>query len=76
MKTNVLKTRVRETFDISNKKHIKIARDFFENGSWGVSGCPFKAEFPYQSVPNMIKTQIVYKFLKIDQTVDQKTRIF
>ena len=76
MKATVLSTRPRIKFDISNKQHLKLAKNFFETGKWGSTGCPFKPEFPYQSVPDFIKTQIVLKYLGISQTVDLKNRIF
>ncbi len=75
MNIKILKKRDRVRFDIANRQHLAMARAFFETNTWGADGCPFQEQFPFQSVPDMIKTQIVHKFLKIDQTVDQKTRI-
>lgn len=75
MKT-VLRSRAKEKFDLSNSKHIEAAREFFLNSSWGKDGCPFIEEFPYQSVPDMIKTMIVLKFLKISIEQDRETRIY
>jgi hypothetical protein len=52
-------------FNVKDKKHIKHYRDFLQNGAWGLTGCPFILEFPYLSVPYMIKDKLVNKFLKI-----------
>jgi hypothetical protein len=52
-------------FNVKNKKHIKHYSEFLQTGAWGIDGCPYILEFPYLSVPYMIKDKLVNKFLKI-----------
>jgi homoserine acetyltransferase len=34
-------------------------------GSWGHDGCPYVLEFPYLTIPDMIKDKLIHKFLKV-----------
>lgn len=57
-----------QRFDIGNKKHILIYRSFLESGSWKITGsCPFKLEFPYLTVPDMIKDKLIHFYLKVEK---------
>ena len=56
----------RKKFDISSKKDIDIYKQFLKTNTWKVTGsCPFELEFPYVSVPDMIKDKLIRKFLKV-----------
>lgn len=65
----ILETLVRQKryFDAKNKKDIQSAKLFFTNHSWGhETGCPFILEYPYMSVPDMIKDKLIHKVLDIE----------
>jgi hypothetical protein len=64
----VLETLIRQKrfFSGSNKKDIKLAKHFFQYHSWGVEGCPFILEYPYLTVPDMIKDKLIHKSLGIE----------
>ena len=48
----------REVFDASNPKHIEEVKFFMKNNKWnGI--CPFFLEWPYLTIPDMIKDKIV-----------------
>jgi hypothetical protein len=56
----------RRLFDINSSKDIEVYRSFLETSSWKKSGsCPFKLEYPYISVPDMIKDKLIRKYLKV-----------
>lgn len=55
----------KQFFDINNKQHIKLVQYYVENLSWGDDGCPFVCEYPYLTVPDMIKDQVLHKFFKV-----------
>lgn len=64
MKTKThLQTKVKRPFDIDNETDVELFKQYLENSGWGVDGCPFLLEFPFLNIPDMIKAQIVYKFL-------------
>ncbi len=48
----------REVFDASNSKHIEEVRYFMSNNRWR-DICPFFLEWPYLTIPDMIKDKIV-----------------
>lgn len=52
-------------FDVSNKKHIDLYKAFLRKHSWGVNGCPFILEFPYLTIPDMVKDKMVHKLLGV-----------
>ena len=53
-------------FDINSKKDIEIYRYFLINSDWKITGtCPFDLEFPYLTVPDMIKDKLIRKYLKV-----------
>jgi hypothetical protein len=48
----------REVFDAKNPKHIEEVKYFMKNSKWnGI--CPFFLEWPYLTIPDMIKDKIV-----------------
>jgi len=51
-------------FDPKSKQDMAAARHFFKEMAWG-NPCPFFLEYPYESVPSMIKDKIVYHALDI-----------
>lgn len=64
----ILETLVRQKryFDPNKKADIASARAFFSSHSWGHDqGCPFILEYPYVSVPDMIRDKLIHKVLGI-----------
>jgi hypothetical protein len=61
----VLETLIQQKrfFNEKSKRDISLARYFFDNHSWGDSGCPFILEYPYMSIPDMIKDKMIHKSL-------------
>ena len=56
-------------FDINSRKDVQMYRGFLTNHSWGIDGCPFILEYPYLSIPDMIKDKLIHKFLKVEKFV-------
>ena len=54
-------------FNVNNKKDVEMYRYFLKNYSWGTDGCPFTLEYPYLTIPDMIKDKLVHKFLKVER---------
>ena len=54
-------------FNLANKDHVELYRKFLTTGAWGRSGCPFELEFPYTTIPDMIKDKLIHKFLKVEK---------
>lgn len=53
-------------FDINSKKDIEIYKHFLVHNDWKIVGvCPFEVEYPWNSVPDMIKDKLIRKFLKV-----------
>jgi hypothetical protein len=53
-------------FDINNKADVEIYKHFLVHNDWKIVGsCPFELEYPYISIPDMIKDKLVRKFLKV-----------
>jgi hypothetical protein len=48
----------REVFDASNPIHIEEVKYFMQNNKWK-DICPFFLEWPYLTIPDMIKDKIV-----------------
>jgi hypothetical protein len=42
-----------------------MAKKFFSEHTWGSDGCPFVLEYPYMTIPDMIKDKLVHKTLGI-----------
>lgn len=53
----------RYSFDPSNNTHLQRYMSFLETGTWGKESCPFKLEWPYASVPDMIQAKIVRHYV-------------
>lgn len=54
-------------FDVANKADVARFSSFLSTGAWGREGCPFTLEYPYLTVPDMIKDKLVHKFLKVER---------
>jgi hypothetical protein len=52
-------------FNINDKKDIAIAKKFFKEYAWGIESCPFILEFPYLTIPDMLKDKMIHKFLNL-----------
>ena len=52
-------------FDVDSKTHIIRYRNFLRDHKWGINGCPFVLEFPYLTIPDMIKDRMIHKLLKV-----------
>jgi len=48
----------KRAFDATNKDDLKIYKNYLETRSWGRNGCPFVAEWPWLSIPDMIAHKI------------------
>lgn len=47
-------------FNPKSKKDMAVAKLFFQSHTWGRQGCPFFLEFPYSTVPDMMKDKIIH----------------
>jgi len=57
-------------FNINDQKDIEIYAKFLRTSSWRhIKACPYILEFPYLTVPDMIKDKLIHKFLKIRKVV-------
>jgi hypothetical protein len=56
----------RRTFDPGNKKDINEFRYFMANHQWPQRQCPFYLEWPYLTIPDMIKDKFARYTLGID----------
>ena len=61
--TQVQRQRVR--FSPDDKKHVEAYRHFLVKRKWETPGCPFELQWPYLSIPDMIKDKIINHYLKI-----------
>jgi len=57
--------RQRIRFSPDDKKHVEQYRNFLINRKWDTLGCPYELEWPYLSIPDMIKDKIINHYLKI-----------
>jgi hypothetical protein len=57
--------RYKRYFDINSKEDVELYRNFLMTSGWG-DPCPFILEFPYLTVPDMIKDRLIKKFLKVE----------
>jgi len=57
--------RQRVRFNPEDKKHVEQYRNFVVNRKWDTLGCPYELEWPYLSIPDMIKDKIINHYLKI-----------
>jgi hypothetical protein len=58
--------RPKRLFDVNENKDINSYTKFLKTGSWSHDGgCPYVLEFPYLTIPDMIKDKLIHKFLKV-----------
>jgi hypothetical protein len=57
--------KTKRLFNVNSKEDIAVFAEFMKKSAWGPDCCPFILEFPFLSVPDMIKSKIVHKALKI-----------
>lgn len=50
-------------FDVKSKQDIASFKKFIKEHRWGADGCPFYLEFPYLTIPDMIKDKIIHNTL-------------
>lgn len=62
----ILKQRSLITFDKNNKDHVQSFKKFLVQSHWQ-GGCPFDLEYPWNSVPDMIKDKLIRHYLKIEE---------
>jgi len=62
---NVIKHIERITFDLNSEDHVQSYKKFLVNKKWA-TGCPFDLEWPWLSVPDMIKSKLIKHYLKIN----------
>ncbi len=55
------KLRQKRFFNPKSAKDMAVAKFFFKTQSWGEGGCPFFLEFPYSTIPDMMKDKIIHK---------------
>lgn len=57
----------RRVFNPNKKEHLEMFRTFMKENSWGSTNamgtCPFLLEWPYLTIPDMIKDKIVRNLL-------------
>ena len=51
-------------FLVNHKKHVQEYRKFIVNRKWE-TGCHYDLEWPYLTIPDMIKDKIINHYLKI-----------
>jgi hypothetical protein len=52
-------------FDPNNKEHLQKFKNFLHNRKWG-DCCPFFIEWPYNSIPDMIKDKIIKNMFEVE----------
>jgi hypothetical protein len=55
----------KECFNPKNKKHLEYYKSFLKDSSWN-NGCPFFLEWPYATIPDMIKDKIVRNMFNVE----------
>lgn len=50
-------------FDVNSKRDLSEYRDFLKTSKWGSNGCPFVLEYPYLTIPDMIKDKLVGTYI-------------
>lgn len=58
-------------FDATKAEDLKLAHEFIKTGKWE-DGCPFVEVWPYTNVPDMIKTEVILKYLP--QIIKEKSK--
>lgn len=49
-------------FDPNKPEDLQLAYKFIKTGRWE-DGCPFVESWPYTNIPDMIKTEVILKYL-------------
>lgn len=66
---SVLKTQPRIKFDLNNPSHLEVVRHYITHQQWRLdgrtTGCPFEIEYPWTSVPDMIKHKLACRALGV-----------
>jgi len=57
--------KTKRLFNVNSKEDISVFTEFIKKSAWGPNCCPFILEFPFLSVPDMVKSKIVNFTLKI-----------
>jgi hypothetical protein len=52
-------------FDPKCKADMDVVKKFIKTNGWGKECCPFYLEYPYKSIPAMIKDKIVYNIIGV-----------
>ena len=55
----------KECFDPKNKKHLEAYKHFLKQNKWS-KGCPFFLEWPYNSIPDMVKDKIIRDMFNVE----------
>lgn len=58
-------------FDAKKSEDLQLALDFVKTGRWE-NGCPFVESWPYTNVPDMIKCEVILKYLP--QIIKEKSK--
>jgi hypothetical protein len=53
-------------FDAKSEADVNEFKKFVESHSWGGKPCPFFLEFPYLTIPDMIKDKIIHNALGLE----------
>jgi hypothetical protein len=48
-----------------SKEDIEITKSFLVKKQWGNKGCPFYLEWPYLTIPDMLKDKLTRHYLQI-----------
>jgi len=52
-------------FDVKSKQDMSLVKRFIKDQTWGNDGCPFYLEFPYTTIPDMVKDKVIHHTLGI-----------
>jgi hypothetical protein len=59
--------RPKRFFNVRDKKDINAYAEFLKTYSWKhTNGCPYILEFPYLTIPDMIKDKVIHKVLGVN----------
>lgn len=60
------KMKQKRFFNPKSKKDMAVAKTFFKTHTWEQGGCPFFLEFPYTTIPDMIKDKVIHHSFGIE----------
>ena len=63
-KIEMMFTPYKRKFKYTNQD-IEDCKNFFRYKKWGDSGCPFYLEWPYLTIPDMLKSKLTKYYLNI-----------